>query len=680
MSFNPSPILADQIVSPLDGDEIFWITDPTVPTVAGTTPAAIANFVQPVNGATLPNVAAFATTMLSVLLLAVSTLGYYNPGDGGAALYTNNGTTNPGGGVGNGFQDKGGTWWKYKVVNDQVNVKQLGAKGDGVTNDIVPINAAYAYFTGASGTVIFPGFSYLVNDTIKIGVTNGTDVTSEISTRAAGTTADFSVIKYAGPNDRPAVQYLKNKYGTMVNITIVNQNGSTGTSTGLALGGYGSGDSGNSSLGNYFVRVNINSFHVGIQNGANFGCASECTFTQCGGILNDVFYTQSDFNALNMWFFNTALSNCAIGFTNGAAENLFVIGGSSTQNGIDFQVQANSTCFVVQGWRSEVPSIANVSGLNGGNIQLYACQFKDNAGGAPSVTGSLTHVVIRDSYLAGSIGVPSGPLQTIEIVNCTLGNWPTAQHVPMFNVLDSAIPVECIFKNNVDLNGNAILWDYEGNFVSGDFLGSGSASVLLYEPCILEVVDSARIDGASTPQHLGVKYLSLSHCRGLSEGSIPGSGVGLTAAAPAPPQNLRIQGTFAGSGSLTINFTRSFTVNGHTYGMTSGSFVPTDYGKAIKIPGQGNAGHADWYGYIGAVTSATVAAAVPAGQQAAKGLPNGTSVTIGSNEPDGSYFVLVTGNANETFWVDQTANTSTGFTVHSSNASSTATVMCFLFR
>ena len=55
-----------------------------------------------------------------------------------------------------------------------------------------------------------------------------------------------------------------------------------------------------------------------------------------------------------------------------------------------------------------------------------------------------------------------------------------------------------------------------------------------------------------------------------------------------------------------------------------------------------------------------------------------TTVTFSTAEADASYFVTVTGNANETFWIENKLNT--GFTIRSSNASSTATVDWMLIR
>lgn len=54
------------------------------------------------------------------------------------------------------------------------------------------------------------------------------------------------------------------------------------------------------------------------------------------------------------------------------------------------------------------------------------------------------------------------------------------------------------------------------------------------------------------------------------------------------------------------------------------------------------------------------------------------AVTFDRAEPDTDYFVALAGSVNETFWV--TSKTTTGFTLNSSNASSTATVDWILVR
>lgn len=156
---------------------------------------------------------------------------------------------------------------------------------------------------------------------------------------------------------------------------------------------------------------------------------------------------------------------------------------------------------------------------------------------------------------------------------------------------------------------------------------------------------------------------------------------------PTPGQNLRVMGTFATSGSLTLNFTRTVPVNtgsGQSNELVAGSgrFFPSDVGKPIKIAGIGQNGWTDWYGVITSYIDSTHVLVNSMPPQTPPYAPSGggnKTATIGANEPDGNYMVTgIVGTATESFAANSL--TSSGFTVTSSNASSTATVTCMLCR
>lgn len=87
----------------------------------------------------------------------VMTLGYYAPGDGGGNLFwydaSDNSTADNGGSV---IVTAAGARWKMVKTSSLPNVKQFGAKGDGVTVDYTSIVNAYAAF----GDVYWPNGTY----------------------------------------------------------------------------------------------------------------------------------------------------------------------------------------------------------------------------------------------------------------------------------------------------------------------------------------------------------------------------------------------------------------------------------------------------------------------------------------------------------------------------------------
>ena len=93
----------------------------------------------------------------------IKTLGYYQENDGGAGTYqiVNDNTV-----IDNTEMIhiiKNGLMARL-IVEDKVNIKQLGAKGDGVTNDTETIKNAIKNYN----SLYFPNGTYIINETIRI--------------------------------------------------------------------------------------------------------------------------------------------------------------------------------------------------------------------------------------------------------------------------------------------------------------------------------------------------------------------------------------------------------------------------------------------------------------------------------------------------------------------------------
>ena len=158
---------------------------------------------------------------------------------------------------------------------------------------------------------------------------------------------------------------------------------------------------------------------------------------------------------------------------------------------------------------------------------------------------------------------------------------------------------------------------------------------------------------------------------------------------PSTGKNLRVTGVFASSGTLNFTFTRNVTVNtggsqSNQLVATTGIFYPSDVGKAISIANEGNQGWTNWYGYGVKYIDFTHLLVQPAGGQQNTDIPTtggGVTAVVGQNEPDANYIVAgIVGNPATPEQYSVTAQSSSGFTVVSSNASSTATVNFMLVR
>lgn len=114
------------------------------------------------------------TEMVSATWLQIgcraTTLGYYSEGDGGGNIY---GIVAAATGIDDGgsFIDLSGSGLQAKGIfsNGKICVKQFGAKGDGINDDILPISAAVLYLQSVGGgELYYPAGVYLVSRAIRL--------------------------------------------------------------------------------------------------------------------------------------------------------------------------------------------------------------------------------------------------------------------------------------------------------------------------------------------------------------------------------------------------------------------------------------------------------------------------------------------------------------------------------
>lgn len=133
------------------------------------------------------------------------TKGYYNAGDGGSALYRITDT------LPSGYYETLNNGLYAQLAVDEINVKQVGAKGDSTTDDTTAIRNAIA-FCKANGVseLVIPDGEFVVSDTLTIDFSNLTLKGSEGSLlkyvgEGAGTaSAALELISLSGQNaDEP---------------------------------------------------------------------------------------------------------------------------------------------------------------------------------------------------------------------------------------------------------------------------------------------------------------------------------------------------------------------------------------------------------------------------------------------------------------------------------------------
>ncbi len=437
------------------------------------------------------------------------------------------------------------------------------------------------------------------------------------------------------------------------------------------------GQGGNQTSNFVFERMSVFDCHIGIQAGGNGAAASEGTFINVGLAGNDTGFTTSDLNSLDFQFIQLVGGFNGIMIDTGDGNGVNVFGGSSSGNTVCFNVQQNATMEIIS-FRSEDEPTFMIG--SSGRVTLQGVAVSNTPSPFVAISGTFTNLVIRDSIILGSIKLDGNNTSFIEMTGNHLAHWDTTNGLPAFvPIANTQLVTAVVFRNNFDQNSfppvpipdmiGALGARYNGTIVAQ-----------FYEPTITQVP----IDLSGDPT-IGVPYLALSHVRQLSEGTIPGSAENTT---PTPGQNLRVSGAFATSATLVFTFKRNLTVHfvspfPGTMTVTSGVILPTDVGKPLRIIAGSGVGSADWYGYITKYLTSTTAEVFPAtaatpgsNYPGAAGL---LSAVVGADEPDANYIVAgLCGNANETFWVDTLL--AAGFTLHSSNASSTATVTALIVR
>jgi hypothetical protein len=278
--------------------------------------------------------------------------------------------------------------------------------------------------------------------------------------------------------------------------------------------------------------------------------------------------------------------------------------------------------------------------------------FEGNPNGSRIIGGGInnctTALKIQDQS-GGDGRIANG----IVVDGVSFEGYGTAVHV--LSATASATIAGLRFINNRFENGTTV-FSFTGitaqpavwPWLAGNMLVS-NAGTYLNNPESLEICS---FDFSATPD-IGVPVLR----RGINIHALDGSDEPLTLLPLGGNRGLSVKRPSDEAKVVSVAFSSTGDATGRIQGRTHSEL-------AIRgVIGLGGSAASDAQNFRGSATFATAAT---------------VAVSFGTAEPDASYYVIVTGDVNETFWI--TSKATGGFTINSSNGSSTATVDWMLIR
>lgn len=142
------------------------------------------------------------------------TRGYYSDNDGGQGSYIYDSTSADADNGGTVLAPTSGTGRYLLQISFEANVKQFGAKGDGISDDTVAIQSAINSCEGKK--IKFPNGNYLITDSLSISA-NSYSIVGEKTERRSFTTASSGSVITFNPVDK--TKFLIKKFLNAVSAT-----------------------------------------------------------------------------------------------------------------------------------------------------------------------------------------------------------------------------------------------------------------------------------------------------------------------------------------------------------------------------------------------------------------------------------------------------------------------------
>ncbi|MEJ5993464.1 hypothetical protein WG904_03460 [Pedobacter sp. Du54] len=544
---------------------------------------------------------------------------------------------------------------RYKRVLDEpntFNVTWFGAIGDAFTDNTPAIQATINVARAdqnQGGTVLVPNGFFDFYDTLIVGALGEVPSTTAVSIRGMGSSTTF--LRWRGASDKTAIFLRQNKYFKFEGFYLVNQTGVRGTTVGLHQGGFGG--IGTECLGGLFERIIIVGFHKGMQvGGSSDGEPSVAASDNLYHLIEihncDYGWINNDLNTLNHVFTQMNVGGCIVGMKVQVG-NVFWRGGSTYSNS-RADIEADCDLLHISDIRSEVLGRFILAG-NVGNLSVDHCDT------VPA--GVLDGIHIQ-------VGDPDRAPYNASITNCLLQGkvavtpYPSIRNLYMannkwaFGITDKPFDLQPV------VGGVGGIFNYTclNNDLFPDVIGGRMAmpGTYLSEPFF---VDNLKIVKNSNRDFFTDVHLQRTPC--LSPIKIAG-------------KNMRLQRQFEGDSELAVLFVRDVLINSVNTPpfpkkeIVGGGIYPSDLGSVTTV------GPYTSHIYKIDIDNNHIYSLNPEVPPPYNNVP----ATIGENEPDEHYLAIATGDAEEVFWI--TNKTATGFTVNSSNPTSTAMVDILIIR
>lgn len=562
-----------------------------------------------------------------------------------------------------------------------IDVKAYGAVCDNSTDDLTALRAAFAAaaaLTNQAANVRLPSGTCVFSDTITIGTVQSPY--NHINVIGQG--EDSSLLKYTGSTDgRPAILLNHNSYFHWENFALT-RSGARGTSKGILVGA--TSGSGTQSTGGTFEHLSVSGFSINMLVGADgtysVGEASEMLFVAMRFGTADYCWTSAGYNALNFVFESSDFSECstaAISLGDFASDRVVVHGGAYANNECDFRASNTFSPTIIDGIRSEGADKA-FCGDGWNRLAVRSSVFNGPSGDGDD---TLVNIRVNNEAVFDSVSI-DGKLKVYAPLDYKAALTIINSHV---KTGETGLPV--LWGTGANASGGLLHFSnnrvYDVNDVGAKFQDleaqtlldpRGGATQVQLVP--LTVASAVVVD---TPAN----GLNLKRVQSLAYGSAAVTG-----------KNLRDTATFATSATVAFTFVRTVSVttvaNSPNISFTSGAIRAADIGKRISIPSVNQYECASAHAFVGSILALTDAThAVVAGSQntctADSSVHNAVitaastqTATIGENEPDANYMLALGCDANET--IRWSSKATTGFTLTSSNASSTATCDVIVIR